>query len=220
MPRIRAISGKAFPPFSTVQYYFYRWRNDCLQTSINHRLVMVGRDPYEFKSRPVCGVTATQPVNTTYAGGSRKRCDHEVDQKLRIPSPSLTSAGCSSTLSCMLRISGWCADDPTLIRHAFPWVRHGFANARDKLKSTLVLLGSWAIRIIKCPDFAGRFQQLSRSWVVERTIVCWHRGRRLATGFKAFIEAAIRPDLHHFRQAVFGSSCAGTRGRKIMGESL
>ena len=34
---------KEFPPYSTVQGYFYRWRDEGLWARINHRLVMTAR---------------------------------------------------------------------------------------------------------------------------------------------------------------------------------
>ncbi len=35
---------KDFPPYTTVQYYFYRWRDDGLWPNINHALVMLVRE--------------------------------------------------------------------------------------------------------------------------------------------------------------------------------
>ena len=35
---------KEFPPFTTVQYYFYRWRDDGTWLRINHELVMLARE--------------------------------------------------------------------------------------------------------------------------------------------------------------------------------
>ena len=80
-----------------------------------------------------------------------------------------------------------------LIRHAFPWLRHVFADAAyagDKLKQALARLGDWVIQIIKRSDIARGFQLLPRRWVVERTIAWLNRNRRLAKDFEASIESA------------------------------
>ena len=59
------------------------------------------------------------------------------------------------------------------IRHAFPWLRHVFADsgyAGAKLETALAALGNWTIEIVKRPDSAKGFDCLPRRWVVERTL--------------------------------------------------
>ena len=59
------------------------------------------------------------------------------------------------------------------IRHAFPWLRHIFADtayAGNKLRQALTRLGDWMIQIVKRSDIAEGFQLLPRRWVVEHTI--------------------------------------------------
>ena len=59
------------------------------------------------------------------------------------------------------------------IRHAFPWLRHVFADggyAGTKLQTALATLGTWTLEIVKRSDGAKGFALLPRRWVVERTL--------------------------------------------------
>ncbi len=69
------------------------------------------------------------------------------------------------------------------IRHAFPWLRHIFADAAyagPKLRGALEEIGDWTVEIIKRSDSAKGFEVLLRRWVVERTFAWLGRCRRLA----------------------------------------
>ena len=73
---------KDFPPVSTVQGYFYAWRDARLWTTINHALVMAAREAAGCEASPTAGVIPSrrmqavacqaadsQSVKTTEAGG-------------------------------------------------------------------------------------------------------------------------------------------------------
>src|SRR6266481_9553305 len=55
---------KEFPPFTTVQYYFYRWRNEGTWLSINHALVMLARELEAREASPSAGVIDSQSVKS------------------------------------------------------------------------------------------------------------------------------------------------------------
>ena len=62
---------KDFPPYSTVQGYFYAWSHKGLLAQINHMLVMALREMVGREASPTAGVIGSQSVKTTECGGPR-----------------------------------------------------------------------------------------------------------------------------------------------------
>jgi transposase len=186
---------KDFPALSTVQRYFYRWRDDGTLQAINHTLTMQAREHAGREASPTAGVIDSQSVKTTESGGPR---GYEAGKKIKGRKRHILTDTCGFMIGILVHTADIQDRDgavPLLasIRKSHPWLRHVFADggyAGEKLKAGLAKIGTWTLQIVKRSDTAKGFQLLPRRWVVERTFAWLGRDRRLAKDFEATIKSA------------------------------
>jgi transposase len=186
---------KEFPPRSTVQGYFYSWRDDGTWQWVTAQLVARARHSKGRNIAPSAGIIDSQSAPTTESGGPRG-----IDAGKRIKGRKRHIVTDTEGFLLAVRVHEANIQDahgavPLLhaVRRAFPGLRHIFADRvyrGEQLLTALADCGPWTIEIVQRPPGVKGFQLLPRRWVVERTFAWLGRSRRLAKDFEATIASA------------------------------
>jgi putative transposase len=179
---------KEYPPYSTVYYYFRKWRNDGSWKRIHDRLVQWVRVVENRHASPSAASLDSQTVPTSVM--VNKSVGYDAGKKLK----GRKRFALVDTLGLLIGVQVVAANVPERLgakqllaqvyqeRHRVPrlvriWVDAGFSGS-DFLHSIVDLFG-WILEVVLRPQDSQGFVLLPKRWVVERTYGWLHWCRRL-----------------------------------------
>jgi len=176
---------KCFPPFTTVQDYFYPWRNSGVFERMLDALRGPGRDPGGRSPEPTAAGTGSQSVRTTETAGPS---GYDAGKKVKGRKRHIAVDVGGTPIVVQVHTADIQDRDgapdviPGMLEKA-PEVRKVWADSGysgERLRETLAGMGvPDALEIVRRPNGTRGFTVLYRRWVVERTFAWMSRCRRL-----------------------------------------
>jgi transposase len=169
---------KEFPPFTTVQGYFYDWRDNGLFEIINFYLLLQVLEAAGRAASPSAGVIDSQSVKTTESGGPR---GYDAAKKIKGRKRHIVTDTGGLLVGAEVHPADIQDGDGAVlvieaIHQLFLWLRHLFADSvynGPNLSDALAKFGNWTIEIVKRAADATGFKLLPRR-LTRLALSCCH----------------------------------------------
>src|SRR3954470_15504520 len=122
---------REFPPYTTVQHYFYAWRDGGVLDRINFELLLEAREAAGREPSPSAGVIDSQSVKTTESGGPR---GYDAAKKIKGRKRHIVTDTGGLLVGAEVHPADIQDRDGAVlvieaIHQLFPWLRHLFADS-------------------------------------------------------------------------------------------
>ncbi len=183
-----------FPQWTTVYYYFSRWRDAAWFAKLNAELRAEVRKTEAREPTPSAAIIDSQSVKTIEQGGAKGNdAGKKVNgRKRHILVDTIGLLLIVKVLAANIQDRDGAKILLTEIKERMPrlyliWADGGY---RGKLITWVATTCLWLMQVVKRNDDVKGFKVLPRRWVVERTFAWLSRNRRLSKDYERHCESS------------------------------